>query len=99
MKLRQAIHEVNQTRTNVPETDTTLDLADSAYSELKSRYPKIYKYIKYECPVPIDPVQSLAAVRSSNEDHFLQMLKRYIKSDTQQMYGDDYPVKENTRKR
>ena len=89
-----AEHEMADTRTSMNRTgDEITSEHDDAYATLKRIAPRIYRYIRNEAPIPIDPIQTLQAFRMTrgNEGQLLSMFKSQIAADTEEQYGKDHP--------
>jgi len=89
-----AEHEMADTRTSMNRTgDEVTSEHDEAYATLKRIAPRIYRFIRNEAPMPIDPIQTLQYLRriGGNEGQMLSMFKSQIASDTKKQYGDDHP--------
>lgn len=89
-----AEHEMADTKTDMRKTgDEVTSEHDEAYATLKRIAPRIYRFIRNEAPMPIDPIQTLQYLRriGGNEGQMLSMFKSQIASDTKKQYGDDHP--------
>ena len=93
-QFRGAISEISDTQTTADQTGGIITPEyDDAYATLKRAAPKLYQYIRYDAPVPLDPILTLKALRQmqGNEEAVLRMLKRGLARDTLAMYGDKHP--------
>ena len=96
---QEADHELGEaemadTRTSLGRTgDEITPEHDEAYATLKRIAPRLYRFIRDEAPMPIDPIQTLQYLRRSggNEGQLLSMFKSQIAADTEKQYGGDHP--------
>jgi hypothetical protein len=96
-RFRGAISEIkiSDTNTDINQTgDIIKPEHDEAYETLKRVAPKLYRYIRNEAPVPLDPILTLNFLRQmrGNEEAVLQRIKQELSKDTKAMYGNDYPA-------
>ena len=87
-------HGMSDTRTSAPKTgDEVTPEHDEAYATLKRMAPRLYRFIRYDAPMPIDPIQTLQYLQRSggSEGQLLNMIKSHIAADTKRQYGDDHP--------
>jgi hypothetical protein len=89
------------TKTGISKTgDFITPEHDRAYSALKSKAPRLYNFIRYESPVPIDPIMTLQALRyAGSEKQVIKMIKRELDKDTLNLYDKNHPaLTENVKK-
>jgi hypothetical protein len=93
-KFRGAISEISDTNTSVKQTGGFITPEyDDAYTKLKRVSPRLFDFIRYDAPIPLDPILTLKALRQmqGNEEAVLRMMKQGLARDTLAMYGDDHP--------
>ena len=94
-QFRGAISEISDTKTSVNQTGGFITPEhDDAYQKLKRVAPRVFDYIRYEAPVPLDPILTLKAFHQMqrNEESVLRMMKQGLAQDTKAMYGADHPA-------
>ena len=100
-QFRGAISEISDTNTNVNQTGGFITPEhDDAYARLKRIAPRVLDYIRYEAPVPLDPILTLKVFHQMqrNEEAVLRMMKQGLAQDTKAMYGNDYPASESVNR-
>jgi hypothetical protein len=93
-KFRGAISEISDTNTSVKQTGGFITPEyDDAYTKLKRVSPRLFDFIRYDAPIPLDPILTLKALRQmqGNEEAVLRMMKQGLARDTLAMYGDNHP--------
>ncbi len=93
-EFRGAISEISDTNINVNQTGGFITPEyDDAYARLKRVSPRLFDYIRYDAPIPLDPILTLKALRQmqGNEEAVLRMMKQGLAQDTKAMYGDKHP--------
>lgn len=55
---------VDQTHTKINNTGLSMEHGDAAYAWLKTNHPDVHQLIRYDAQVPIDPVQTIKAIKS-----------------------------------
>lgn len=94
------VKESNQTRTGVAPSETSMEDGDWGYEQLKREAPKLYQFLRFDSPVPVDPALVIKAMLSRMpEDQVLATIKRQLAADARKVYSDDYPVREALRVR
>lgn len=71
------------------------EAADKAYEYLKKNHPDLHNYITRQAPVPIDPVMAARDARNMGSHRVLSMIKDFVKRDTKNIYGKDFPTVES----
>lgn len=106
--LSENVHVGNQTNASnsVKASETDMEHGDAAYAWLKNNHPDIHHYLKNDAHLPIDPVQTIKAIKQMGPTQTMSMIKQGLKLDTQKMYepwsgnmwGDHIPthLQENT---
>jgi len=95
-RFRGAISEIkiSDTNTDINQTgDFIKPEHDEAYATLEGAAPKLYQYIRYDAPVPLDPILTLRLFYQMQRDQeaVLRMMKQGLAKDTLAMYGDKHP--------
>lgn len=72
------------------------DEYDRFMAAIKDKYPKIANYIRFDCPICMDPKSfylSVADYPVFIENEILSQLKEHMANDTVRYYGTNYPIK------
>jgi len=89
------ISEISDTQTTANQTGGFITPEhDDAYATLKRVAPKLYKYIRFDSPIPLDPILTLQALRQmqGNEKAVLRVMKQGMEKDTEKMYDKNHPA-------
>ena len=94
-QFRGAISEISDTKTSTNQTGGFITPEyDDAYATLKRVAPRLFRYIRNDSPVPLDPILTLKFLSQmrGDEEAVLQRIKHELSKDTTAMYGNDYPA-------
>ncbi len=87
-------NQTNATKT-VQVSQTDMEHGDAAYAWLKANHPDIHHYLKNDAHLPIDPVQTIRAIKQAGPKQTMSMIKNGLKLDTEAMYkphsGETWP--------
>jgi len=66
--------------------NTSMEQGDAAYTWLKTNHPDVHHYISREAPVPIDPVQTIKAIKQMGKPATMDHIKRGLLNDTKSIW-------------
>lgn len=93
-QFRGSISEISDTKTSTNQTGGFITPEyDDAYARLKRVSPRLFDYIRYDAPVPLDPILTLKFLSQmrGDEEAVIQRIKQELSKDTKAMYGADHP--------